>query len=996
VGCWPSGWAGGLDSTGLVAAEMVVRQGLKSLAITLVLAGVWQSATAAEAERIDCFGLENGLALDSVFDVRIDPAGYPWIGGYRVLGRFDGEQFDVPEPLAEAFSALKGSRAPVAAADGSRWFASSGGVLRWQDQRVAHLSPPAVLDDVPVLAVEADALWLAGGSGLYRRSNTRPEADWGAHVHAGYPLGTDQRLMVNAERVLWLRDQGLIELRRDPHQVDAMLSARVWDARHGLPSQHLASLQEESDQVWWIGSHDGIWRLRADSGRAERIEGTEGWNVRDLHRDARGRWWAATAGLGLQRREADGRWHRFGSAEGLATSTVYRIDESPHGELWLATEGAGLCRVATPALSVIGQEQGLPNEFVHALAVAEQGIWVGGLGGLSRIGTDLRARPTADAELLGRVIVLQPDGDTLWLATDRGLFRRVAERIERMPVELESNISSLALDATGRLWLGGDFGLAWMDAQGLAQRVETPFVDMQDRRVRSVVAARNGGVWVGMDNGQLLHVVQQGREVDVVWQRQVTPEDVRHVHEDADGTLWVLSRGLYRWRGDDSAHFGSREGLTDENLSDWAEDSQGNIWISSYVGLFRLRREVLEHAATGAWLPSVRRFDRRDGLRSAKSLNPGQPSLLVDDGVLWLATSAGVARMALEVAQADASPLRLYWDRLRAGGREQPLQDTVRLPAGVRDVSLEFSVPPAVSQGGLRFRHRILPIQRDWSAPSASRELALPRLPPQNYRIEVQALDGSTEPPTASLSLIVPAHWWESWWGLALILGVLFASLLWLALRIIGWRVAHLQRRSDELKREVATRTLALAKANQDLARLARTDALTGVLNRRGFEEALAVHWQRLEQGQMASCALLLIDIDHFKRYNDFYGHPAGDGALAAVARVLSRQLETGQILARIGGEEFAVLLVQEGDALRDTVAQLRAALARLDLPHHGVAEDARVTLSIGVSQMRSPPDEDAVGWLERADQQLYRAKQAGRDCACFDARCALGDAAQR
>ena len=975
---------------------MTVRQGLKSLAITLVLAGVWQSATAAEAERIDCFGLENGLALDSVFDVRIDPAGYPWIGGYRVLGRFDGEQFDVPEPLAEAFSALKGSRAPVAAADGSRWFASSGGVLRWQDQRVAHLSPPAVLDDVPVLAVEADALWLAGGSGLYRRSNTRPEADWGAHVHAGYPLGTDQRLRVNAERVLWLRDQGLIELRRDPHQVDAMLSARVWDARHGLPSQHLASLQEESDQVWWIGSHDGIWRLRADSGRAERIEGTEGWNVRDLHRDARGRWWAATAGLGLQRREADGRWHRFGSAEGLATSTVYRIDESPHGELWLATEGAGLCRVATPALSVIGQEQGLPNEFVHALAVAEQGIWVGGLGGLSRIGTDLRARPTADAELLGRVIVLQPDGDTLWLATDRGLFRRVAERIERMPVELESNISSLALDATGRLWLGGDFGLAWMDAQGLAQRVETPFVDMQDRRVRSVVAARNGGVWVGMDNGQLLHVVQQGREVDVVWQRQVTPEDVRHVHEDADGTLWVLSRGLYRWRGDDSAHFGSREGLTDENLSDWAEDSQGNIWISSYVGLFRLRREVLEHAATGAWLPSVRRFDRRDGLRSAKSLNPGQPSLLVDDGVLWLATSAGVARMALEVAQADASPLRLYWDRLRAGGREQPLQDTVRLPAGVRDVSLEFSVPPAVSQGGLRFRHRILPIQRDWSAPSASRELALPRLPPQNYRIEVQALDGSTEPPTASLSLIVPAHWWESWWGLALILGALFASLLWLALRIIGWRVAHLQRRSDELKREVATRTLALAKANQDLARLARTDALTGVLNRRGFEEALGAHWQRLEQGQMAACALLLIDIDHFKRYNDFYGHPAGDGALAAVARVLSRQLETGQILARIGGEEFAVLLVQEGDALRDTVAQLRAALARLDLPHHGVAEDARVTLSIGVSQMRSPPDEDAVGWLERADQQLYRAKQAGRDCACFDARCALGDAAQR
>lgn len=975
---------------------MTARQCLLSLVLTILLVGLRPSVAAAEAERIDCFGLENGLALDSVFDVRVDPAGYPWIGGYRVLGRFDGEQFDVPEPLAEAFVSLKGSRAPVVSADGGRWFASSGGVLRWQGHRVARLESPALLDDVPVLATDADALWLAGSSGLYRRTNSRTDADWGAHVHAGYPLGADQRLMVNAQRVLWLRDRGLIELRRDPHQVDAMLSARVWDARHGLPSEHLASLHEESDQIWWIGGHDGIWRLRTDSGRAERIDGTEGWNVRDLHRDARGRWWAATAGLGLQRQDADGRWHRFGSAEGLSTSTVYRIDESPSGELWLATEGAGLCRVATPSLAVIGQEQGLPNEFVHALAQAEQGVWVGGLGGLSRVATDLQARPTADAESLGRVIVLQPDGDTLWLATDRGLFRRVAERIERMPVELESNISSLTLDATGRLWMGGDFGLAWMDAQGLVQRVEAPFVDMQDRRVRSVVAARSVGVWVGMDNGQLLHVLQTDSQVSVVWQRQVTPEDVRHVHEDADGTLWVLSRGLYRWRGDDSAHFGLQEGLTDENLSDWAEDSHGNIWISSYVGLFRLRRDVLEKAAPGTWLPSVRRFDRRDGLRSAKSLNPGQPSLLIHDEVLWLATSAGVARMALDGTQVDAQPMRLYWDRLHADGREFPLQDTVQLPAGVRDVSLDFSVPPAASQGGLRFRHRVLPIQRDWSAPSMSRELALPRLPPQHYRIEVQALDGSTEPPMASLNLIIPAHWWESWWGLALILGVLFATLLWLALRIIGWRVARLQQRSDELKREVATRTLALAKANQDLARLARTDALTGVLNRRGFEEALAAHWQRLEQGQMTSCALLLIDIDHFKRYNDFYGHPAGDGALAAVARVLARQLETEQVLARIGGEEFAVLLCREGEALRDAVLQMRAALARLDLPHHGVAEDARVTLSIGVSLMHSPPDEDAVGWLERADQQLYRAKQAGRDCVCFDAGCALGDAPQR
>lgn len=967
-----------------------------------MLVGMWFAARVealpAALERVQCFGLEHGLLLDAAFDVKVDPNGYPWAGGYRVMGRFDGEQFDAPDALGVAFAAIKGTHAPVFAADGSAWFSTSTSVVRWHNDALTTLSPPVPLAEVAVLAADADALWLAGTEGLYRRPNDAVASDWGKRAHAGYPLGSDRRLHVDAQQVLWLRDQGLIELRRDPRQQDAMLSARVWDSRQGLPAAQLASLAEEAPGIWWIGSHDGLWRLDAQTQRASQVSGSARWNVRDVHRDRLGRWWVATAGAGLQRLEPDGSWRQFGTPEGLLASTVYRISESPHGELWLATEGAGICRVAAPVLQVFGQDQGLPNEFVHALApAADAGVWVGGLGGLSRLSADGPIVPlSAISTQVGRVIALQPQGDALWIASDQGLHRYQFEALEPVPMALESNISSLALDTQARLWLAGDFGLAWLDDARRLHRVETPFEAMQDRRIRSVVAAMQGGVWVGMDNGALLRIDLQDQTAIVRWQRQVTPEDVRHVHEDRDGTLWVLSRGLYRVRGDQIDHFGQAEGLTDENLSDWAEDRFGQIWISSYVGLFRISRQALGSAVPGDWLSTVRRFDRRDGLRSAKSVNPGQPSLLVLADELWLATSAGVARMNLDSAGHEPVPMRIHWDRLRAGGREWSLQDNLHLPAGIRDVNLTYSLPPVAAYRGLRFRTRVLPIQPDWSAPTRSRDFSLPRLPAQHYRIEVQVLDGSLSPPTAHLELNIAARWWETWWGLALLLSGLFGSLLWLALRVISWRVNRLQRRADELKREVATRTLALAKANQDLARLARTDALTSVLNRRGFEESLAQHWQRLERGDGTACCLVLIDIDHFKRYNDHYGHPAGDGALAAVARVLSRQLDETQLLARIGGEEFAVILPLEGDGLREWVIRLRAAMQRLNLPHHGIAEDAQVTLSIGVSMLRSPPDEDAIGWLERADQQLYRAKQNGRDCACFDAACALGDAPQR
>ena len=158
----------------------------------------------------------------------------------------------------------------------------------------------------------------------------------------------------------------------------------------------------------------------------------------------------------------------------------------------------------------------------------------------------------------------------------------------------------------------------------------------------------------------------------------------------------------------------------------------------------------------------------------------------------------------------------------------------------------------------------------------------------------------------------------------------------------------------------------------------ARTDTLTGLPNRRRFNEDLDRHFDQWRRHKMPLC-LLLIDVDKFKRFNDTYGHQSGDAILRMTAKVLSGTLRQMDLAARFGGEEFAVLLpgtrVREGSLVAE---RLRATLAAQACSHG--QRDLHITVSIGVAVAQ--PDEDSASLIARADKALYAAKEAGRDCS--------------
>ena len=181
---------------------------------------------------------------------------------------------------------------------------------------------------------------------------------------------------------------------------------------------------------------------------------------------------------------------------------------------------------------------------------------------------------------------------------------------------------------------------------------------------------------------------------------------------------------------------------------------------------------------------------------------------------------------------------------------------------------------------------------------------------------------------------------------------------------------------------------LRLKQQLDELSRLARLDSLTGMVNRRTLDGHLASEWSRAARAS-TPLSLLLIDIDHFKGFNDTHGHLEGDRCLRAVADVIRTTVRRPHDLAaRFGGEEFAVVLPHTPDAGAVQVAeQIRAAVAGAALPHHGSAVADHVTVSIGAATITpatpAPPRDpgwDHVQLIELADTALYSAKRAGRD----------------
>ncbi len=238
-------------------------------------------------------------------------------------------------------------------------------------------------------------------------------------------------------------------------------------------------------------------------------------------------------------------------------------------------------------------------------------------------------------------------------------------------------------------------------------------------------------------------------------------------------------------------------------------------------------------------------------------------------------------------------------------------------------------------------------------------------------------------------------------------------------LMLANWRLERAHRRSYLMILRERLQRQDLSLRNIELDELARRDPLTGLANRRAYDSWLATAWAQEASSDKAASekaasgdkagginlsaiiaggikigaekpargrlGLIVIDVDRFKAFNDFYGHAAGDSCLKNIAICLREQLRgTTDLVARLGGEEFAVLLPALSEAnCADVAERMRLAVQRLELPHSGLGPHGLVTVSAGVASTLIVPAQSPAALFEAADSALYEAKISGRNRVC-------------
>jgi diguanylate cyclase (GGDEF)-like protein len=971
----------------------------------------------AGSELLRVFRDSDGLPQNTVHAITLDQRGYLWVGTQDGAAYYDGRSWTVvnlPNRMRSNFV-----RCIAAGGRGELWFGTQGGLLRLVEGawRPVPGRPEALVRHRvnAILAVQRGdmpGLWVAThGLGLWRLQGDEwrrfdtgdglpsdfvwallatDEPDGGARLWAGtegglvYLAGGTGRFVhepgsptasVNSlletvgpdgAAVLWAGTYGSGVARRSGGRW------RTIGRDSGLPSAHVTSLADAAPgaavPAVWVGT-DGGGLARIDGERARPLVADPGLPSNAVYSLARTgaadgteALWVGTRNGGLARLR-EGQWRSFRPLPASPWMSVNAVLASHDAEgalcVWFGMDGGGVARLCRGGWTVAKSSQGgLPSDNVQCLAETvdtdgHRSLWVGTRnGGLARFARGRWERFTRESGALPNDLVQavaearDPAGATsLWVGTRNGLAVLRGGRWSAVPEAHLPSPSVVALEFEpgedgGTLWVGTAGGLARL-ARG-EWRTWGQELGLLNDSVQALHATRAPDgrrvLWIGTDGG-----------------------GVSCFDPAAERLLFTLTDA-------------SEPALPNNVVYDVIEDSAGRLYLPTNKGVARLVARAGAAWERGGF--EVFTYTWEDGLprnqcnRGAATMDPL--------GRVWVGTVGGAGVLDTARDRVDRTPKRLVLDGWVGGDRSRPVRTGTVLPHADRHLVFEYALLSYFREAETEYRTHLVGLEARPSEWGREVRREYRALPPAAYTFRVWGRDyaGNIAGPEELVVGVSPAPW-QTWWAL-LVAAAAVALAVFVIVRAL---VSAHARREAALQKLVDARTRELSEANQLLVEMSFNDPVTGIANRRRFDERLGLEWKRALRGR-SPLALVMIDIDHFKAYNDTYGHQMGDACLRAVARALSDALpRSGDAVARLGGEEFGVILPLTAQVGAARVAeQLRQRVEALAVPHRTSDVARTVTISCGVAVMVPEGERGAEELVRRADEALYRAKQAGRN----------------
>jgi diguanylate cyclase (GGDEF)-like protein len=937
----------------------------------------------------------DGLPHNTINSINQSEDGYLWLATWEGAARFNGREFEVfgrgdrtglPD---SGIRSLNKDQAGNLLLAGSRGGVSRRAVTGWQSWPEFNVLLNAVAED------SHGNLWLASeGQGLFLQA---PDGSRQQFTTAqGLPSDVVHSLLPDASGRLWIgTGRGLVWLDTATNKPDIHHCT-------GLPAVPVFALAKYRDSLV-VGTERGLFRYANDIA-ALLSDALNNMPVSALLVQDE-QIWIGTTDRGLLRYSELG-LETLSMTGGLPNNRILSLYLDREKSVWVGTNG-GLFRLRDAPFVTYTTDQGLAGDYVRAVMPHSDGsIWLGTSQGISRYSAKGMERIDISAASRGQSVlslVEAPDG-AVWIGTyTDGVLRfehgRITTKYNRAAGLFANEIRALALDDEGGLWVGGGQGLNFVSKAGIksfgkAEGLPTPFVmALYLHTDGRLFIGTGGGVAVRQPDGNISKVdfsALDGAEyafgfladpiADILW---MTTDRGLVAYDLSTGELTLLGRKL---------------GVPFDKVFQTVVDKEHNLWLSSNRGILRLKRQQVEQALAGNRSGlDFELYGESDGMQSAQA-NGGsmQAAALALDGSIWFATSKGASMVqpsALPRFASNTPPVVI--EGLKVDGVTVSLRQGLKLPAGSSRLELQFAGLGFIMPQRIQYSTKLKGFDAAWVSRGGNNTAEYTNLPPGEYHFAVKAAypQGEWSEQQAQFHFVILPYFWQRpvFWLSFTAFNIALAGFL-LRLRLltvkrrehllrqqVAEKTVELQQQADYLRsvdKERSELLLQIKQQAQEFEQQARLDTLTGLPNRRAFDEALARECARARRSERPLC-LVLLDIDHFKQVNDIYNHTIGDEVLKRVASAISSLCREEDSVARWGGEEFALLLPNTNIRVAQEICErLRKAIMQIDCS--AIAADLTITASLGIAEFSAEMPHDKL--LTRSDGALYQAKQAGRN----------------
>ena len=765
----------------------------------------------------DFWNIENGLPDNVVQEIVKTSEGYIWIATFDGLARYDGIKYDYFDRDNVPF--LAGNQDILTLFEDlhkNLWIGTNGaGFLKYANGKFDTIAVTEQFSRASITAFAQTGdgtIWVGSDIGLGKIVSGEFQ------TIENFPSLKNLKvtdLFVDSRDDLWITTEMAGLIKKSESYI------KHFTTKHGLASNSIRTIYEDSKHNLWVGSDVGIMKIfEYEFVNVTKQYGLATDNVNKFLEDDHGNIFIATDN-GLLR-FYDGVFSSYDENQGLPNNIVTALMDDGEQGIWLGTFRGGVVRIKNGSFYNYGTEEGLCYNVVNTVFQDGQTYWIGTENGISRLNDGEFQNYYFNQNTLQNTVkdFLKDRQGQLWAATYDGLYKLDGRWIKLYGLEngLSDNaVRCLLQDQEGRLWLGTSEGINIID-EGDIEILDNDR-GLLNSHILALMQEPGGNIWIGT-NGGGLSLYQNGKISNFTEENGLLANVVFNIYQDNKGILWLAtSKGICSYDGTAFTFYLGMNEIIKKSVFQVLEDDKQKMWFTTAKGVFVVNKFDLLNAGhnKAAIVDKVKLYDKSYGLRT-NSITGGSRTLRDSEGKFWFPTLKGVAVIDPNNIPINVIPPKVAIEKLVIDGLETSLQNVVRIESGERNIEFHYTGLNYTASEKIKFKYKLENLDKYWVNAGQRRVAYYHNIPPGFYTFKVKAAndDGIWNEKYSSLEIVQETYFYKTKWFYGLM------GLLILALGVLGYsfKIRNFQIMNKELSKQVEERTSDLEKQKEELQKI--------------------------------------------------------------------------------------------------------------------------------------------------------------------------------